>query len=150
MILQGTVLISVPPEVAAEGFQRAETLIIFLTSKSELTQTGPGSFDFIIIKELGPVTLRLPGKLTVSPEPGGLRFTAAARHILGGSATLSLHLGFAEAKTGCTLSYDGTLESTGLAGRLLRDQADQAQIAIDTRFSSVKFMLENRRYTGAV
>jgi carbon monoxide dehydrogenase subunit G len=144
MILNGALWLNVPADLVAKGFDDPGILATFLPGNSELTATGPGSFDFVIVKETGIVTLRLPGSLSIHAEGSGRQFSAAARHILGGSATLSLHLGFADKDGGCALTYDGTLESTGLAGRLLRDRADQAQDMIDARFAAVRVKLESR------
>ncbi|MGL6210979.1 MAG: CoxG family protein [Paracoccaceae bacterium] len=150
MILNGTVLLALPPDAATTGFQEPDVLGTFLPFGSELTRTGPGAFAFTVIKEAGLVTLKLPGTLTVVPEGAGYRFDAKAKHMLGGSAALSLLISFAAADGGTMLSYDGDLESGGLAGRLLRDRADQAQAILDAKFDAVKSKLESRHRARAV
>jgi carbon monoxide dehydrogenase subunit G len=142
MNLNGTLGLAVRPDFAAAGFHDADTLATFLPGGSELTRTGDGAFSFVIIKETKLITLRLPGTLTVIPEQAGYRFTAKARHMMGGSAALSLFLTFAPKQDGCTLGYDGTLETTGLVDRLMRDREDQAKHMVRDRFAAVKHRLE--------
>ena len=143
MKLNGTLSLSVPPEVAAEGFQDPKTLGIFLPKNSQLTRAGPGEFSFVVIKEAGIVALKLPGTLTVTPSGAGYLFEARAKHLIGGSATLSLALTFVPGGDGCEMTYDGTLESTGLAGRMLRERADHTQSVLDARFAAVKAEIES-------
>ncbi len=144
MDLSGTVDLSVRPDEATEGFHTAETLRHFLPGKSELTKSGPAAFDFVVTKDAGMVSLRLPGTLTIQPDGETYRFEAAARHLLGGTANLLLNIRFAPAEfgEGTVMSYAGTLAATGLAGRLLRDRAPMAQEVLTARFEQVKRHLE--------
>lgn len=148
MKLTGSLSLAVPARFAAEALHDPDVLETFLPGNSPLTRIGPATFEFVVTKDAGVMTLRLPGTLTVVPEDGGYRFVAKAKHMLGGSATLSLRLDFAPEGDGCVLSYDGTLESTGLAGRLLRDQEDQAQTVMTAKFVAVKARVE-RSYRTA-
>lgn len=142
MDLNGTVDLSVLPHDAIEGFHDARTLQHFLPGHSELTKTGPSEFAFVVTKDAGMVTLRLPGTLTIAPEGDAFRFEAKARHMLGGSANLSLRIRFAPDGAGTLMTYEGTLEASGLAGRLLRDRAEQTGHVLDAKFSQVKRHLE--------
>jgi len=142
MKLNGKLALAVPAPVAAEAFRDAGVLAQFLPGTSELTRSGPSTFDFMVIKDIGVMTLRLPGTLAVVALGQGLRFDANAKHLLGGSATLMLYLEFAPDGAGCVLSYDGTLESTGLVGRALRDRADQVQTVLAARIAAVTARIE--------
>jgi len=144
MDLSGTVNLSVQPNDAAEGFHSAETLRHFLPGTSELSKTGPSAFDFVVTKDAGMVSLRLPGTLTIEPEGDTYRFEAKARHLLGGTANLLLNIRFApsESGAGTVMSYAGILAATGLAGRLLRDRAPVAQEMLAAKFEQVRRHLE--------
>ncbi len=129
MKISGSVDFTASVQRAKSAIQRQEQLAHFLPKDAKLVARDDGGFDFTVQKDIGPVALRLPGVLRVTPGPDtdGVLFTAKASHILGGSADLVLSMAFSGDAGRCSIHYDGTLDATGLAGRALGMAADKVQ-----------------------
>lgn len=144
MKISGTVEFAASATRASKAIQREEHLAHFLPGGAKLSQRLDGGFDFIVQKDIGPVALRLPGVLTVAPDPAGndLLFRAKASHVLGGSADLNLTMGFAGDAARCRITYDGTLEATGLAGKAMALGAEKIQDRIQSALQAFGRRLE--------
>ena len=74
-------------------------------------------------KAVGPIRLTLPGQMSLTPTGEGHNqgLTARASHLIGGKVELALNLIIDRHDDLTRLAYSGTLNATGLAGRMLRE-----------------------------
>ncbi len=138
MDISGFVEIAAPVRRVRNAIQKRENLVHFLTPGSILGERPDQGFDFIVQRNFGPVSIRLSGVLTVTPDPtrDGLFLIAKAGHILGGSVELNLSMTFSGDAQTSKIVYAGTLEAGGLAGKVLGDSTSKVQSKMDQAFAS--------------
>ncbi len=127
MQITGQIDLRVPPQRAIDALHDRGTLERFLLGMSQLQETGPAQFSFAIQRRVSLVTLNLPGTLAVTEIEAGrvYQFDAKAAHLIGGSAQLTLDMTFDPTPTGTHLGWAGTLESSGLARKVLKEKEDR-------------------------
>ncbi|MDT8855283.1 SRPBCC domain-containing protein [Paracoccaceae bacterium Fryx2] len=150
MQVQGQVNVAVRPPAVVRALHDPVLLQSFLPGGSKVTRTSETVFDFLAMRETAMITLKLPGTLTIlelTPRRA-YRMTARARHLLGGSLALDLDLTLARIDEATDLSYLGTIEGGGLAGKLLGDHEDAARNRITNMFHEFARRLQRRQPHG--
>lgn len=124
---------------ARKAMPSLATLLMFLDADSLMTPNETGGFDFVITRDVGVLTIRLPGSLATTEDPGStdLRFIAMARHPLAGSALVDFVIRFEGDHQHCALSYEGRAEATGLLGAYLVRRIDRVASHITRIFTEI-------------
>ena len=141
MQLAGTLSLALPPRRAIAALHDPENLAAYLPAPSTVRQLSTTAFEFVVMRPLGPIIFKLPGRLLIEPVARGKRysFVANGKHTLAGGVTLALTIDFGGGGGGATaISYDGTLEATGLAGRLLGERQGRVETVLDAMFAALK------------
>ena len=140
MKLSGLIRTNCPPDRLMALLHDPLILARMLPKGCEVTKSGEGSFDFAIRRAFGPINLSLPGTMTLMPT-GTLQdhvLTAHAAHIIGGKVELTLTLAARRTDGTTKLSYEGDLQATGLAGRLMKEYESQADDGMRAAFQRLK------------
>ncbi|MEO6299785.1 MAG: SRPBCC domain-containing protein [Paracoccaceae bacterium] len=127
MRLSGLIRTTCPPDQLMALLSDPTVLAAMMPSGTELSQTGPDTYAFVVRKSLGPVTLTMPGTLTLIAVGDGhdRKLVAHARHKIGGKADLELVLTATVLGTTTMLDYQCWLTATGLAHRMLGENAER-------------------------
>ena len=144
MQLAGTLSLALPPRRAIAALHDPENLAAYLPAPSTVRQLSTTAFEFVVMRPLGPIIFKLPGRLLIEPVARGKRysFVANGKHTLAGGVTLALTIDFGGGGGATAISYDGTLEATGLAGRLLGERQHRVQTVLDAMFAGLKARIE--------
>jgi len=150
MQLNGVLQISVPPSRVAKALERPEVLRQLLPGEASVELTSVGLYSFTMKKTLGFLELRQDGTIQLVPSDQGVTLVVRAAHRIGGAADLSVLIGLAAGAqhSGTEIAYDGTMEATGLAGRLLRDREAQVRPYIAKVFDRMKAQIESAPRLG--
>ena len=143
MQLNGVLQISVPPTRVAAALEQTDVLQALLPGEAVVEKISAGNYSFTLKKTLGFLELRQSGTIRLLPAKGGVTLLVRASHRIGGAADLSVLIELApNPGAGTRIGYDGKLEATGLAGRLLRDRELQVHPYITQVFQRLKARIE--------
>jgi len=142
MQLSGVLQISVPPARVVSALEEPDVLRALFPGEASVQQTSDGNYNFTLKKSLGFLELRQGGTIRLERVGEGVSLVVRAAHRIGGAADLSVLIGLAGRDAGTAIAYDGTMEATGLAGRLLRDRAAQVRPYIVKVFDRMKAQIE--------
>lgn len=152
MQISGQTDILVPPAHALYALQSQAHLERFLLGTSGLLETGPGTYSFAIQRRLAVITLNLPGTLCVTEtDPGRVcHFEAKAAHLIGGSAQLALDMTFDPTPRGTHLTWNGTLDSSGLARHVLREKESRIGSIVAQIMAEFKMRVQTEARLAAI
>ena len=149
MDVSGQIKSICPPEVLVSALHDAPTLSRLLPGDFTLEAVGDGRYAFSITKSIGPIKLTLPGEMTLTSGLGhDLTLSARAAHLIGGRVDLDLTLTFDQHGGLTRLAYAGTVEATGLAGRVLREHQVRVNSALRAGMIRLKDHAEWQARTG--
>jgi carbon monoxide dehydrogenase subunit G len=144
MRLEGVLELNVPPSRVLQSLGDPDVIQAFLPGECTVTPTGAGTYDFALRKSLGFLELRLGGQITVEDQgPDQARMTMKASHKIGGALDMDMGLTLTPQGTGTQIAYSGTLDATGLAGRVVRDRALQIRPYVTKVFDRLKARIES-------
>ncbi len=127
MQIKGQIKFACPATFLVQVLNDPAAMAKLLPQNAKLELSGPGSFAFTVTKAMGPIKLTLPGTMTVIPT--GTRqdqkLQVKAAHMIGGKVNLDLDVTMSDTGSITQLTYDGTLEASGLAGRMLQEREDR-------------------------
>ncbi len=144
MQLSGQIKTHCPAEFLLEVLRDPAAMAQLLPEGSKLEKTDEGVYSFTMTRSVGPIRLTLPGTLTLTPRGKGLgqRITVKAGHLIGGKVDLDLKVDVNEADGQTRVGYDGDVEATGLAGRILKEHHARANSAVKTSLTRLKLYAE--------
>jgi carbon monoxide dehydrogenase subunit G len=145
MQLNGVLQISVPPARVASALEEPEVLRALLPGEARVERTSAGQYSFTLKKTLGFLELRQGGTIQLLRVDQGVSLVVRAAHRIGGAADLSVLIGLAAGGAqgkGTRIAYDGKMEASGLAGRLLRDREAQVRPYIAKVFERMRAQIE--------
>lgn len=145
MQLNGVLQIAVPAARVASALEEPEVLRALFPGEASVTRVAAGQYGFTLKKTLGFLELRQSGTIRLERKDRGVAMEVRAAHRIGGAADLLVMIGLEPAARGpaTRISYDGTLNATGLAGRLLRDREAQVQPYIARVFERIRAQIES-------
>ena len=143
MRLNGVMQISAPPDRVAQALEQPDVLRALLPGEASVEKTSAGQYSFTLKKTLGFLELRQNGTIQLVPAGQGLTLVVKASHRIGGSADMSVLIGLTPGTgAGTRIAYDGTMEASGLAGRLLREREPQVRPYIARVFERMRAQIE--------
>ncbi len=94
-------------------------------------------------KSLGPMEIRQSGTVEVRLLDGD-RIGLAVRsgHRFGGKVEIATVIALTPRPKGTSIAYDGNVEATGLAARLLRDREERVQPYVQDLMKKLKAEIE--------
>ena len=143
MRLSGTVEFAVSAQGLRTALQSPRVLASMIPGTVEMQPAEGGNFAFLMKKTLGPVELRQRGTVEVrllGDNHVGLELRS--RHRLGGTVKVATLLVLIPRVGGTRIDYDGNVEATGLAGRLLRDREERVQPFVRNLMRRLKAEIE--------
>jgi carbon monoxide dehydrogenase subunit G len=113
MQIKGQIKIACPAPLLVQVLNDPGAMAKLLPNDTKLSLSSPGSFAFSVSKAMGPIKLTLPGTMTVIPTGNrqDQKLQIKAAHMIGGDTGRVTQL-----------TYSGTLEASGLAGRMLQER----------------------------
>lgn len=150
MDVSGAVVIRVPPERVAAALHDPRVLARVLPGCKSVTQTGEGRYQARVEFSGGPLPMRTDVALVVTPLPGGsaYRMEMKAGNIVTGTVRSSTELTLAQVPRGCRLTYQGTVDSTGLVKRFLSGRQESVANRVEQMFRGLKLHIEQGGKTG--
>jgi carbon monoxide dehydrogenase subunit G len=144
MDVSGLIRTTCPPDLVLSVLGDSATLLRLLPKGSKLDQIDQGRFRFSVSRAVGPVKLTLPGEMALVPAGQGhdRMLTIRAAHIIGGKVDLDLSLTFDTSAGHTRLAYAGTVEASGLAGRVLRERHARVDDGLRSLFHRLKVLSE--------
>jgi carbon monoxide dehydrogenase subunit G len=148
MQISGQLRTKCPPPFLVNVLRDPDAMMQLLPVGSDLEQSEDGSYRFSVIKSVGPIRLTLPGTLTITPtgQGHGQTMTVHASHLIGGKVDMKLRIDIARAEGQTQMTYQGDLDATGLAGRILREHRARANSAVKASLFRLKLHAE-REFT---
>ena len=119
MDTSGQIHTKAPRAMLADALRDPSILAQLLPKGCTLDQTGPDAFGFVLKRKFGPIELALPGTITIESKGNLHWLNFRGAHQLFGRANMALTLILTESKGVTNLDYKGSLQASGLAGRLL-------------------------------
>jgi len=140
-----------PPARLVALLNDPAVLAKMIPAKSEIRQVAPGEFAFTVRRAFGPLMVNMPGTLTLVPEAAehDLSLTAHAAHMIGGKVDITLNIRLTPGPAGTVLTYDGQVAASGLANRLLGDNSERVQDALQSMFIRLKRLADAGLKLGA-
>ena len=144
MQLSGMIRTSTPHDRLTALLNDPVALTAMMPGGAEITQTDTTSYSFTLRKSFGPLRLRMPGTMTVTPSADGAEqyLVARASHLIGGKVNVDLTIRLTRQATMTELNYQGTLEATGLANRLAVENETSVQTSLRAVFVRLKLHAE--------
>ena len=151
MDISGLIRSTCPPESLVSALRDARSLARLLPDGSTLEKTGDGQYGFSVTKAVGPIRLTLPGKMTLTATGTGHNqlLSARASHLIGGKVELDLKLIIDQQGEHTRLAYSGTLNASGLAGRVLREHHARANSMLKAALTRLKRHAEGQLHDSA-
>jgi carbon monoxide dehydrogenase subunit G len=145
MQIDGMIRTACPPERVVALLADPAALAKVVPPGCEVGAKTGESIAFVIHRKVGPITMNLHGHLILHKmsDPGGYTLQIDASHLIGGKVKLLLDLAAQEEEK--VLKWGGTLESHGLAARLINDRAGSVQVGIKTLFQRLRQQIEGRK-----
>jgi carbon monoxide dehydrogenase subunit G len=140
MKVAGALRILQPPARVAEALHDPAVLHHMLPACEGVEPLGPGRFRASMARKVGLLTLRVAPEIGLAPLPdgSGLDLTVEASSRIAGSLAARLCLGLEDDPVGTRLTWDGTVEASGLAQRLLAERQDQVAERVRGLFITLK------------
>jgi carbon monoxide dehydrogenase subunit G len=144
MQITGQIRTKCPPPFLVSILRDPEAMNQLLPTGSELAQSEDGSYKFSVVKSVGPIRLTLPGTLTINPTGQGHSqiMTVQAAHMIAGKVDMKLRLVITRVEGQTQMAYDGNLDATGLAGRILKEHRLRANSAVKASLFRLKLHAE--------
>ena len=144
MQINGQIMTKCPPPFLVNVMRDPDAMIQLLPAGSDLEQSPDGSYKFSVVKSVGPIRLTLPGTLTITPTGEGhsQTMTVRASHLIGGKVDMKLHISISRAEGQTQMTYEGELDATGLAGRILKEHRTRANGAVKASLFRLKLHAE--------
>lgn len=144
MQINGQLKTSCPPPFLVKVLRDPDAMVQFLPMGSDLKQSADGTYKFSVVKSVGPIRLTLPGTLTITPtgQGHGQTMTINAAHLIGGKVDMKLHLAITRTEGQTQIAYEGDLDATGLAGRILKEHRARANSAVKASLFRLKLHAE--------
>lgn len=144
MQINGQLKTKCPPPFLVNILRDPDAMMQLLPAGSDLEQSPDGSYKFSVIKSIGPIRLTLPGTLTITPtgQGHGQTMTVQAAHLIGGKVDMKLHFAITRDEGLTQMVYEGDLDATGLAGRILREHRSRANSAVKASLFRLKLHAE--------
>jgi carbon monoxide dehydrogenase subunit G len=144
MQINGQLKAKCPPPFLVNILRDPDAMMQLLPAGSELEKSPDGTYKFSVVKSIGPLRLTLPGILTITPtgQGHGQTMTVAASHMIGGKVDMKLRINIFRAEGQTNMTYDGDLDATGLAGRILKEHRTRANGAVKASFFRLKLHAE--------
>jgi carbon monoxide dehydrogenase subunit G len=145
MQLNGVLQISVPPDRVVLALEDPAVLSSLFPGEAMVQRVSEGSYTFTLTKTVGFLELRQSGTIRLDRQKQGVALAVRAAHRIGGSADLKVMIGLEPGPRGAgtRIGYDGTLEASGLAGRLLRDRETQVRPFVTRVFERIRAQIES-------
>ena len=151
MEVSGHILANCPPDHLIAVLYDVKTLERLMPMGATLNQTAKGRFAFSVRRVVGPITLTLPGQLSLDAKGTGhdQTLTLRAAHIIGGKVDLDLDLAITSEGGNTRLAYTGAWNAMGLSGRVLRDHGARVNAAIRVAMVQLKTQAEAHLRDGS-
>ena len=151
MNTSGQIRTALPAALLVSGLRNGEILAKLMPPGCTISRTGPDAFAFVMKRKFGPVELALPGTILIVSQGAQHQMTFHGAHLLFGKADMALSITLSEANKLTVLEYTGTLQASGLAGRLLsRVKEKTVNERVHKGFVSFKTHVTAARETGAL
>lgn len=147
MQITGTKRIGLARDAAIKALHEPETLALLFPGKAEVTMSDFGTYGLVFKKNLDLFEMTQRGTLTLLPQGDDCyRMAVKASHMLAGSVDMTMDIVFKEgnAPSQTNIQYEGTLEATGLARRLLHQHEHRVETAVSVAFNRLKARLETQ------
>lgn len=141
MQVKGSVVVRSPSSRVAAALRDPRMIASVLPACRGITTTGPDSY-VARIEYAGPVPIGMDVDLTLEPTPGGSAVVMKAGNLMTGRVTSRTSLTLTDEAGACRLSWDGTLEAGGLAGRLLAGKQDAVVARANRMFTELGARIE--------
>lgn len=151
MEISGTLRAYCPPEDLVATLADARAITRLLPGGAQVEQTGEGRYSFTVSRAFGPIKLTLPGQMTITATGQGhdRRLVLRAAHIIGGKVDMEITFHFELIENATRMRYDGTLEATGLAGRVAREHRARINTVVKGGLTRLKHLAEARNPKAA-
>lgn len=144
MQVSGSVLVKATPAQAADALRDAGLLGSVIPACRSIRATGENSYE-IRLDYYGPVKLGMDVALSYTPNPdGSFDVVLRAGNMITGRVNSRTQLGLQPDPKGCLLSWSGSIEATGLAGRMLAGQAARLSARTNRMFRELGEKVEAR------
>ncbi len=131
-----------PPEEVEAALYDPKVLAEILPSCKSVDCVEPGHFRARIERKLGLLNLRVEPDITLRKRPDSLILSIRADNPVAGSVVADVVLTLRPAPKGTKLAYQGTVETSGLAARLLADRQAQFARRVKGMFLDLQCLLE--------
>ncbi len=145
MQLEGMILTRCPAETIILLAADPAALQKIMPDGCEIGERSGETVPFLINRKIGPINLTMHGELTLRKKPGSPNYTMLlkASHLVAGRVNVVLDLAPRDAATGKnTLTWTGTLETHGLASRLVEERGDRVQTILSNMFKRLRDQAE--------
>lgn len=146
MQLSGMILMKCPPEQLVTLLADPNALQKMVPQGCEIGSKTGDTIAFVLRRKVGPINLTMNGELAVRLKSDGQTYVMElkAGHMIAGRVKALLDLTPNTAATGKNrLSWSGTLESHGLAARLVEERSDQVQKILSNLFIRLRDQAES-------
>ncbi|MEI6097025.1 MAG: SRPBCC domain-containing protein [Alphaproteobacteria bacterium] len=146
MELRGQITTKCPPEFMVAIMRNPTALAQLLPAGSRIEAIAEDSYSFKVSKDVGPITLTLPGKLQLRAKGGGhdQTLTVHAAHLIGGKVDMELNVAIVNDGGMTRLTYEGDLTASGLAGRVLQEHRARANHSLKAALMRLKLHAEKQ------
>ena len=146
MQISGQMKTICPPDFLLNVLRDPNAMRQLLPAGSRLDQSDDGTYPFTMTKSVGPIRLTLPGTLTLTPQAEGFNhlMTVRASHMIAGKVSLDLHIDITQAEGQTRITYQGELDATGLAGRILNEHRARANGVLKASMIRLKMHAERQ------
>ncbi|MBD3763682.1 MAG: SRPBCC family protein [Rhodobacterales bacterium] len=143
MDLNGNVFVALPPDRVAPALTDPEMLRRMLPGCPGLEPAGPGRWRAPMERDMGPLTLRLTADLTMQAVgPNAWRLTAQGGTMISGKVSAGFDITLEERAPGTRMTYAGTIEASGLAGKMLASREESLRNYVRNMFGTLVGELE--------
>ena len=151
MDVSGQIRTICPPTALISSLRDGEALVALLPAGSKLEKAPDGSFAFTLTKDIGPVKLTLPGRMTLVPTGNGHNqtLTLRASHLIGGKIEMDLDVTIGLIGGQTVMSCSGTLNASGIAGQVLRDRKARVHQVFKNALLRIKVQAEREMGRGS-
>jgi 2-furoyl-CoA dehydrogenase large subunit len=133
-----------PPERVVAALGDPATLAAVLPWCSGVEPLAPGRFRATIARRIGPLPMRVEPEVTFQPLPAaGLhRLTLTGGSLLTGRVEAALSMQLRPVPQGTQIDYEGEVQATGLAGRILAERGAEVARRFRAMLNALKARLE--------
>lgn len=151
MEINGALRTHCPPAELVATLADPEAITRLLPPGAKVEQTGEGRYSFTVSRAFGPIKLTLPGQMTITATGLGhdRHLVLRAAHIIGGKVDMEINFYFEPHEKATRIRYDGTLEASGLAGRIAREHRGRINSVVKGGLTRLKHLAEARSQNGA-